>query len=114
MQGEITSATRGDEAARLQLQYRARHRRGRERPRRITETQKSEVHRQLWPESWRHGNVSGGESRIGSSVTTEVAFTMSPSSRLFQPSQPQVRTRHPELPVADWQALDVLHNPCRK
>src|SRR5438876_5145705 len=114
MLAEIPSASRAGEPARLRLQDRARHRRARKCLRQIRETQKFEAHRRPWRESWRLGNVSGGESRIGSSVTTEVAFTMSPSSRLLQPFQPQVRTRHPELPVADWQALDVLHNPCRK
>src|SRR5437870_4763727 len=68
MLAEIPNATRVGLPARLQLQGRARHRRGRERPRRITETQKSEVHRPLWPESW-HGNVSGGESETRSSST---------------------------------------------
>src|SRR5207253_5615121 len=69
MRGEIPSASPADEPIRLRLQYRARHRRGRERPRRITETQKFAEHRPPSPESWRHGNVSGGESETRSSST---------------------------------------------
>ena len=112
MRAGIPSATRAGLPARLRLQYRARHRRATKRLRQTTGTH--EGHRAAMARIMAAWKRERGESRIGSSVTTEVAFTMSPSSRLLQPFQPQVRTRHPELPVADWQALDVLHNPCRK
>src|SRR6266566_5051990 len=62
-------STRAGESRRLQLQGRARHRRATRHLHQIRGTQKFEVHRPLWPESWRHANVSGGESETRSSST---------------------------------------------
>src|SRR5438034_9386594 len=61
MLAETPSATRAGESRRLQLQGRARHRRATRHLHQIRGTQKFEVHRPLWPESWRHGNVRGRE-----------------------------------------------------
>src|SRR2546426_11950510 len=65
MLAEIPSATRAGEPTRLRLQDRACHQRVTKRLRRTRETQKFEVHRPPWPESWRLENVSVARSGSG-------------------------------------------------